>query len=276
MLQSGDFINTINMSFIEENNIVKDGFTYSKRITPLISINEPIMSASQFYNQSWNTGEWKRAWLETPLNPEWNYQTYLMFKNNLDELAAFKQLQFPNGATININQYYNISELPDYLHDINELPGIANPDFNPLSDIDEFNYPLIYPVSTPISPSTLPNNNPGSNPNPNPENQPSLGENIGNISDPILPENIPFLSNLEFRFPFSIPFDMYKLLKGLSVPRETPIINTTIVIPRLNYEWNIYYDMAPFNDTVQLFRTLFLISYIIGLAYFSYDHFFGS
>lgn len=104
---------------------------------------------------------------------------------------------------------------------------------------------------------------------------PQEGESIGSISDPILPENIPILSNLEYRFPFSIPFDMYKLLKGLSVPRETPVIDVTFVIPRANVEWNIYYDMEPFDDTAHLFRILFLISYIIGLAYFSYDHFFG-
>lgn len=105
--------------------------------------------------------------------------------------------------------------------------------------------------------------------------RPQEGEIIGNITDPILPENIPILSNLEKRFPFSIPFDMYKMLKGLSVPRETPVIDISFVIPRANIEWEIYYDLEPFDDTARLFRVLFLITYIIGLAYFSYDHFFG-
>lgn len=109
------------------------------------------------------------------------------------------------------------------------------------------------------------------------ENTPGTGGgDIGNITDSTLPDNIPILSNLNKRFPFSIPWDIYNLVSGLAVERETPYIDTVIHIPVADVDWVLQYDLHAFDDTAQLFRTLFLISFIIALAWFSYDHFFGS
>lgn len=107
-------------------------------------------------------------------------------------------------------------------------------------------------------------------------NNPSEGDSIGSIEDPSLPDNIPVLDNLQKRFPFSIPFDIYNLFKGLSANRETPSINTTVYIPVADYNWHIEYDLHEWDNIAELFRTLFLISFIISLAWWSYDHFFGS
>lgn len=106
-------------------------------------------------------------------------------------------------------------------------------------------------------------------------NQPSIGDDLGEIDSEELTNGLPILNNLSKRFPFSIPFDIYNLLKGLSVQRETPYIDTEIEIPAIDYTWHIEYDLHDFDDIAELFRTLFLISFILGLAYFSYDHFFG-
>lgn len=108
------------------------------------------------------------------------------------------------------------------------------------------------------------------------ENTPSPGPDIGSIDDSELSDGLPILNNLEKRFPFSIPFDVYNLLTGLSAERTTPYINTDIVIPGINYTWHFEYDLHAFDDTASLFRTLFLIFFILGLAWLSYDHFFGS
>lgn len=105
---------------------------------------------------------------------------------------------------------------------------------------------------------------------------PSEGESIGDLTEGDITGNLPILSNLQYRFPFSIPFDIYKLYKGLAVERETPYINTDFVFPRINYTWHIEYNLSEFDGIAELFRTLFLIGFIIGLALYSYDHFFGS
>lgn len=108
------------------------------------------------------------------------------------------------------------------------------------------------------------------------QDTPNTGADIGSIPDTDISNGIPILSNLEKRFPFSIPFDIYNLLQSLNDERVTPYIDETVVIPVVDYEWHIQYDLSEFDDIASLFRTLFLISFIIGLAYFSYDHFFGS
>lgn len=105
---------------------------------------------------------------------------------------------------------------------------------------------------------------------------PSEGDSLGDLTEGDITGNLPILSNLQYRFPFSIPFDIYKLFKGMAVQRETPYINTDFVFPRINYTWHIEYDLSEFDDIAELFRTLFLIGFIIGLALYSYDHFFGS
>ena len=106
-------------------------------------------------------------------------------------------------------------------------------------------------------------------------NSPQQGGSIGSVSDNDLTNNVPVLNNLEKRFPFSIPWDIYTLLKGLDVQRETPYIDTTVTIPGINYEWHIEYDLSDFDNIASLFRTLELILFIIGLCWISYDHFFG-
>lgn len=179
----------------------------------------------------------------------------------------------PVDVTNNTNEYYydytSITNAPPQYHTTVNNNYITN---NPIS-------PENYPVTNNLT-INYPANDPQNNyvnyiynyyttPNQN-------GGNVGSINDPVLPENIPLLSNLEYRFPFSIPFDLYKLAKGLEVPRETPYIDTTIIIPGIMYEWHIQYDLHRFDDIAQLFRLIELILFIGGLAIFSYQHFFGS
>lgn len=104
---------------------------------------------------------------------------------------------------------------------------------------------------------------------------PQIGEDIGTLDPNEITDGLPILNNLSKRFPFSIPWDIYNILSSLSSERETPYIDTYVTIPAVNYTWHIQYDLSDFDDIASLFRKLFLISFIIGLAWFSYDHFFG-
>ena len=210
---------------------------------------------------------WRGGYLDFKSPTQAQFNTMVAMQDKVVQLQPIQVTNQYEGDTIN---YTSITENPPSYH------TTVNNNYNYINPVTPNNYPVNNTVTYPDYSTHTTNNNNYVEYIYNYYTTPNTGENVGNITDPILPENIPILSNLEYRFPFSIPFDMYKLLKGLNVPRETPIIDATIIIPRVNYEWNIYYDMAPFDDIARLFRILFLISYIIGLAYFSYDHFFGS
>lgn len=109
------------------------------------------------------------------------------------------------------------------------------------------------------------------------ENVPGIGDiGIGSIVDPTLPTEIPILSNLQKRFPFSIPWDIKNLLSSLQSSAEAPVIDMSFTIPVINFDWQLVLDLSSWSSIAELFRTCFLISFIIGLAIFSYSHFFGS
>lgn len=107
-------------------------------------------------------------------------------------------------------------------------------------------------------------------------NTPGLGSDIGLIPSTSLPTSLPILQNLQRRFPFSIPWDIYNMLSSLSADRVPPLLEYTITIPVINYDWDISIDFSMYNDVAELFRLCFLILFIIALAIFSYNHFFGS
>lgn len=171
------------------------------------------------------------------------------------------------------NELYSYDELSSINSLTNQDPEI-NPNYDPSSIIDPSNYPFQYPSPVnPIVPSDLPLA--GSNPSINP-----LPEAAGDLStiDPsgTFPDTIPIIDNLQYRFPFSIPWDIKKLLQGLRSTPEAPSFAFEWYIEPLDYTWYFDLDLSDFNSQASLFRTLFLISFIIGLAIFSYNHFFGS
>lgn len=194
------------------------------------------------------------------------YNTYKNLSNDAVYIQPVDSVSNPNEGDV-----YNYTAITNNPPSYNRY---VNNNYNYEGDTNYNNYPTYYNYEFP----TYPTNNYDYATNiynyyttPN-----SGGGSIGSIDDPILPENIPLLSNLEYRFPFSIPFDLYKIAQGLNVPRETPYIDTVIVIPAVNYEWHIEYDLHRFDDIAQLFRLIELILFIGGLAIFSYQHFFGS
>lgn len=169
-----------------------------------------------------------------------------------------------------INNYYN------YTYVTENPPAIirsTNPNFDPTKEINDQNYPTNNTYNeynyNPSTDSYIYNYY-------NYMNAPGQGESIGTVDENELTDGLPILNNLQKRFPFSIPWDIYSLLQGMAVERETPYIDAEITFPVIDYTWHIQYDLHDFDGIAELFRNLLLLSYIIGLAYFSYDHFFGS
>lgn len=169
---------------------------------------------------------------------------------------------------------------PDEMYSYDELQLVnpetdpaENPEYNPFADPSSENWPIVYPgPGGQIYPSDLPL--PGSNPNINPV--PGLENPLVNLTPQTpIPTEIPILGNLQYRFPFSIPFDLYRMARAFNAPREVPVFNFTFTIPGINYTAVIPFDLSDWTELFALFRTLELIIFIGGLAIFSYEHFFG-
>lgn len=234
-------------------------------------------------------GDSYSSWINWTSNGKWFIREGYWYNTTTNNNAqngniSFKPLQVPNGSQIiNYNYYYDYDRISELEQQLNNLQDTLNSNYVNSQPVTESNYP-IYSDGTHIenSPSEIPfpniENYPGYNPMPTPDPSaaPSIGSDIGEVDPTELRSTIPVINNLLNRFPFSIPWDIYGLLSGLSVQRETPYINTTIHIPGINYDWVLDYDLSDFDGIASLFRTLFLIAFILGLAYFSYDHFFGS
>ena len=270
---------TVNPLSIQTGTFTKDNVSYTHKLT-LNRIWSGSVADNNFFD--WLNGQNK---LKCVFGAEG-----LEYNSNIGNSTAlaFKPIQNPNGAQIiNYNYYYDYNGIKELESALNDLTSTLNQNFEYNQPISEENFPQYYPIGdTQSNPSNIPfpgvENYPGfeplpnPNPNPDPSAAPSIGQDIGEVDPENIRSNIPIINNLLNRFPFSIPWDIYGLISGFSSNRETPYIDTTVTIPLVNYEWHIQYDLHAFDGIASLFRTLFLISFIIGLAYFSYDHFFGS
>lgn len=197
----------------------------------------------------------------------WTYNSNLA---NAD-IVSYKKV-IDNADTLDLSKSYTISSLNDYADIISSISSTPNASFDNTQAITAINYPLVNEIDNSISDVVIPF----------PESAviddtPAIDYPLDDTIDAtLITDNIPIISDLQNKFPFSIPWDIANILKGLESERTTPYINTDVTIPGVNYTWHIEYDLSDFDSTAELFRTLFLIAFILGLAYFSYDHFFGS
>lgn len=212
----------------------------------------------------------------------WNFsQTQFVYDTSLldnSKYVAFKQLQFQDSASkvLNFNDTFDYNELKQLLENLNNLQPTVNNEFNYGQPINEYNY---YNYTYVTEENKLPNSNlplPGSNNNPLPDYSPSLSYPYPDLNPNDITNGIPIISGLQYKFPFSIPWDIYNLIKGLSAQREAPHLEFSITFPVINYTWEPTIDLSMYNSTAELLRTLLLILFIIGLAVFSYNHFFGT
>ena len=106
-------------------------------------------------------------------------------------------------------------------------------------------------------------------------NSPNTDDDVGPIPD-VPATDIPIISNLQKRFPFSIPWDLKNLFSAMVANREAPHFEWAISFPIVNYTWEIDIDFSVWNSQARIFRNCFLILFIISLATFAYRHYFGS
>ena len=176
------------------------------------------------------------------------------------------------GDVISFDDDYSIDDVLNGLSDIYATDTSPSMSFDPTQSIGVTNYPVTKVIDDDIvSDPSLPVEQ-----DPTAELDPDIADELPGIV--AIPEggfDIPIISNLQNRFPFSIPWDIKNLLKSLRAVSTAPRFQGDLYIRPLNYTYHIDIDLSMFNAQAEIFRTCFLISFIIGLALFSYSHFFG-
>lgn len=162
-----------------------------------------------------------------------------------------------------------IIEIPDAFPEAETVP--LEPETEPLPD-------------DPIGPGIedFPESDPEQVPEYDPEIDPAIEATEDELPDSEsaipLQENLSIVTGLQNRFPFSIPWDIYNALSMLQAERETPHWEwlMQINIPGgETFEYNFVLDLGFMSSVAKLFRDLFLLSFILGLAVYSYNKFFG-
>lgn len=255
-----------------------NGYSYSNYVgVDLYRLNNPNRNFSYSEFMSYNPQFGENIYCTFAYHNNITQEKVNSILNSNADIVSFVPLILPDEGAI-----INPSPIPNELIDLSDLSEIVNnpeneivnnPDFVPGESIEPLNYPIYIPMYVPnLNPSSLPNNGLNDNPNDDSNINPSPGENIGDIGG----INLPFIENLKNRFPFSIPFDIYNLISGLSVQREAPSFEWEIYLPIIDYNWVVSFDLSSWDNQALIFRTCFLILFIIGLALWSYNHFFGS
>lgn len=252
---------------ITTGNFTKNGFSYHYQVTYTGFVSGYNDSNGNPVIQSYS--DWVNG-ISSSVS-YWFAQTGIVYNSTYDYANSHTFVPVDN-LDLADGSYYDYSTL-EYIDSlIGWSEGDINPDFDNTGAIGVNNYPYDYPIPDDIDTSGYPL--PGGVTLP--IVVPGIGEDVGSLDGSIIGENLPVLNNLFKRFPFSIPWDVYHLAESLQTERETPYIDTIITIPAINYQWHIQLDLHQFDDTASLFRILFLLSFIVALAWFSYDHFFGS
>ena len=248
---------------VKTGNYSYNGYSYRYLVSGFANING-IPDSRLINYDDWANGNVKGDFI---FGRQGTYYNELV---SPEDSIGFKKVRTPEIPIISPDELYNYDELAQT---VPEAIPEANPQFDPSAPIAPGNYPINYPSPAGVViPSNLPL--PGSQPGINPQPLPS--GDIITIDPSELPDNIPFVSNLQSRFPFSIPWDIKRMLTTLRSNAVAPCFEISWYIRPLDYTWEFALDLSSFDQQAQLFRILFLISFIVGLAIFSYDHFFGS
>lgn len=239
------------------------------RYTGLISQSNSVFGTTFSYASRYRntvnplySGTGSRLDMELPTQAQYN-----QYKNTVgDSVYLIPVEEVTDEPDQNIYNYtYIIENPPSRIQTINNS-------YNYEGDTNYNNYPVYYNYEYP----TYPSNYEYVTNIYNYYTTPSQGESIGQIDDENITDNIPILNNLRYRFPFSIPFDIYNLVSGLAVDRQAPHFEWYLYFPVIDYTWEIDFDLSAWDTQAGIFRTCFLILFIIALAMWAYNHFFGN
>lgn len=264
VFQHGSAVGDLNTLSYETGNYVKGGITYRYRVT----------FASGYYGGTVNNT--LANWLNgTDVYKGFLANTGTAYNSSIDNsnTASFGAM----SASIAISQAtaIGLDDLEDTVGKVVDLPWSPNKYWNPDLPFDDDNPAVVkdWTFDNKLE-EVLPSGNEGTAED---DEDATVEDLEGEV---VIPEDlsmdIPIINNLENRFPFSIPWDIKNMLKSLRAVGKAPKFDFAIPIAPLNYTWRVSLDLSPYSTQAGILRTCFLISFILGLAKFSYDHFFGS
>lgn len=249
-------------------NYTYNGYSYRY----LVSYNVPVYNTiaddpSKFDNYD----DWINRRIQS--TKYWFAQIGVLYDSSKENNGkTFNPYLVENGKAILTTDAYSYGSITDAYEEQQTVVGVLNPDYDNTQSIGDTNFPIYFPTDVSLSDSF---------PYPIEENpaltydetiQPELSVAIDSFQN----MDIPFITNLQNRYPFSIPWDIAKFINRF---RNTP------TPPAWNFDWNITVgsttytkhfegDLSDFNSLAEIFRNLVLISFIIALCKFSYDHHF--
>ncbi len=185
--------------------------------------------------------------------------------------------EYPNKIP---EEFIDLSDLEEFSYDPSEeTEPEPNPDFDPDEEITPDNYPEIVPLPTPFpQPSPIPINGSVPDIDPTPDPLPVIEESPVPMpaDDGGTFTKIPFISNIQYRFPFSIPWDLKNAIGMLVTPPEAPAWDFVwdITVAGHTYSYHCVGDLSDFDQLARILRMLFLISALVSLAVITYKMYF--
>lgn len=180
-----------------------------------------------------------------------------------------------NGSTLDLDQSYSYGALDNYIDIIDSVSGIPSSSYDYSNAISDTNYPIIFTIEDDIADVVIPfpdviSYDPAlTYPESLTQTDEAIIDSFGNLQ-------IPFINNLDKKFPFCIPWDIYHSLQMIATTPEAPAWDFDYDITVLNHTYSTHFegDLSDFNSLATLFRRLMLISFFIFLCLWSYKNFF--
>lgn len=174
---------------------------------------------------------------------------------------------------------------------------IVRPGETPNPDEDPDDNPDVLPFVIPIHPPTI-DPDPDPDPDPKPDGKddkekdtetdivppiphpdtdidpvppPDNTEDNSEDDDDIDPDPVPAITSkygdITKLFPFCIPFDLVKLIKGLSAKKAPPVFHFEYNFKAIHYKFVVDVDLSDYEKYVKIFRYGMQIFYVIALMF---------
>lgn len=94
-------------------------------------------------------------------------------------------------------------------------------------------------------------------------------ELVGSDEIAALPDKIKAVGDVTTLFPFCIPFDIVALIKGMKAEKKAPVWEFKYYFKEIDYTFEVTVDMTDYEAYIKIFRSGFVIFYIICLMLFT-------
>lgn len=154
---------------------------------------------------------------------------------------------------------------PDYVASVVTNPdSLADSVPVPVPHRDPATGIIIDPDPDP-DPIPVPDPVPDPDPDPDPEPDPDADEKVDPEQIAGLPDKITAAGDVTKLFPFCIPFDIIALVKSMKAEKAPPVWHFEFYFDQINYKFEVTVDMTQYEGYVKIFRSGFVILYIITL-----------